>query len=67
MAAMEKKSGADSGAAARAKRLHNQIEKLKGGGSGGRSDDSDAEKAPPNSPREFIQKRMRELDKKKNG
>ena len=64
---MDKKSGADPGSAARAKQLHDQIEKLKGGGSGKRSDDSDAEKAPPMSPREFIQKRMRELDEKKNG
>lgn len=64
---MTKKSDAEA-AAERAARLHEQIDELKGGGTTKRSDSSDTEAAaPPMSPREFIQKRMRELDKKKNG
>jgi hypothetical protein len=64
---MTKKSDAEA-AAARAARLHEQIEKLKDGGTSKRSDSTETEGAePPMSPREFIQKRMRELDKKKDG
>ena len=63
---MTKKTDAEA-AAARAARLHEQIEKLKGEGTTTRPGASAPEPKPSMSPREFIQKRMRELDKKKNG
>jgi hypothetical protein len=62
---MEKKSGADPEAAARAKRIHEQIDELKRGERGENSAGSDLERRPPMSPRDFIHKRMRELDDKK--
>jgi hypothetical protein len=63
---MEKKPGADPEAAARAKRIHEQVDKIKRGERGDNPADSDPESRPPMSPRDFIRKRMRELDKKKD-
>ena len=52
----------DPKAVARAERLRKEIEKLKQG----RSDKTESEESgSPMSPREFVEKRMRELDKNK--
>jgi hypothetical protein len=63
---MEKKPGADPEAAARAERIHEQIDKIKRGERGDNSAGSDPDGRPPMSPRDFIHKRMRELNKKKD-
>jgi hypothetical protein len=62
---MEKKPGADPEAATRAKRIHERIDEIKRGEGEDNSADS-PEGRPPMSPRDFIHKRMRELDKKKD-
>jgi hypothetical protein len=54
----------DSAAAERAARLREQIEKLRK--PSGEGEDAQKKGSEPMSPRDFIHKRMRELDSKKS-
>jgi hypothetical protein len=66
---MPEKRNETSDAAERAAALQKEIERLKGGNAPGLSKSDQPESADqkrPLSPREFIKKRMAELDKKKS-